>query len=127
MFVNLIHLHGNVAHRITSHRLEPDVILEASHGVTDVILLAGELFAIPGYRDYLACHMFLVVGITGTHDQLNGVVRIGKNLEMYVGRHAERTSAFGHVGELGELDELAGILGTSLNIEKYSNVVNDLF
>ena len=97
---------------VIAELLEPDVILEASHRLTDVILLAGELFAIPGYRDYLARHMFLVVGITGTHDQLDGVVRIGKNLEMNVGRHAERTSAFGHVGELGELDELAGILGT---------------
>ena len=93
--------------------LEPDVILEASHGLTDVILLAGKLFAIPGYRNYLARHMFLVVGVTGTHDQLDGVVRICKNLEMNVGRHAERTTALGHVGELAELDGLAGILGTS--------------
>ena len=98
---------------VIAELLEPDVILEASHRLTDMVFLAGELFAIPCYRDYLARHMFLVVGITGTHDQLDGVVRIGENLEMNVGRHAERTTALGHVGELAELDGLAGILGTS--------------
>ena len=89
-----------------SHRLEPDVILEVSYGLTDAVFLFCQLVAIPGYRDYNARHMFLAVGVTGTHDQLDGVVRIGKNIEMNVGRLAERTSALVHIGERAELDGL---------------------